>query len=182
MDGDVGTPNGGDGGGTGTPSGNTGNQDNRKMVPESDLLAVKSKSEGLTTELAASKKNQDDTYQLLLGERASKEALTLQVGNLQTSSSDFERIKGELDVSRKTGEELTSKLLDSHRQRLATEYNISVEVLAGKTQQELDTAEEVLKVNGTRRGSGIDNGGGGGASAPKTSFDKMKSGLAARRK
>lgn len=157
----------------------------RKMVPESDLIAVKKSLEGkvgeLEGKLSEAQRVASEHYQNLVSERASGEDAKVQLRNLQESVRVLDDLKTQLDASRTAGEEAINKLLDYRKSTLMTTYNVPKTTLDGKNQHELDVLEEALQLSGARRGSGIDTGGGGGSSSTRTSREKILAGLDSRR-
>ena len=158
----------------------------RKMVPESDLIAVKKSLEDkvgkLETTVAEAQRIASEHYQNLVSERASGEAARTQLQTLQESVQVLEDLKTQLAASRQAGEDAVKRLLDLRKDTIMTSYNVPKTVLDGKNQHELDVLEEALKLSGAKKGSGIDTGGGVGASSTKTSRDKILSGLGSMRK
>ena len=163
--------------------GNEGTSDGegKKLVPESDLLAIKKglgeQLDRAKAELEATKKAADDHYQNLLTERASKEEIQKSLQTAQEAAKSLEQLKAELEAAKKGSEQSTKALLDFRRQYLINLYNVPKDAVEGKGQQELDSLEQALKIVGAKRGSGIDTGAGGGAKAPTTAREKITAGL-----
>ena len=157
--------------------------DEPKMVRESDLLAVKvgltKELDGLKSQLESALQKADTHYQELLGERASKEAVQTQLGELQGIHTQLEETKTQLEALKSKSVQDSERLLTLHRQMLVTTYGIGKELVEGKSQQELASLEEALKIVGPRKGSGIDTGASsGGTAIPLTPRDKITAGLA----
>lgn len=170
-----------------TPDGNQGTpqnqQDQTKMVPQRDLIAVKEGLNKQMTELKAelenTKKTADDHYQDLLNERASKEAATRLLEEIQAKVARVQELETQLSGEVETRKRLESTVLDAKRNQLLAEYNIPKEVVAGKGAAELELLEQSLRLIGDRKriGSGVDHGTGGTGSSQKTSREKVLSGL-----
>ena len=158
--------------------------DSPKLVPESDLLAVKKGSEEkiskLTADIAEASRKSDEHYQNLLNERASAEAVKLELEQLKATSKDVAEIQAKLDALRNQSVQDSTRSLELHRQLLVLKYSIGKELVDGKTQQQLDSLEEALKIIGpVKKSSGIDHGGNTGVtSGSLSSREKIAAGLA----
>lgn len=159
----------------------TSGGDGQKMVPESDLLAIKKglgeQLDRAKAELEATKKSADGHYQNLLTERASKEEIQKSLQSAQEATKSLEQLKAELEAAKKGSEQSTKSLLDFKRQYLIDIYNVPKDAVEGKGQQELESLEQALKIVGAKRGSGIDTGTGGGSKSPATAREKITAGL-----
>ena len=159
--------------------------DSRKMVPESDLIAMKKGLEGevatLKQQMEEAKKTADTHYQTILSERASREAAERKVQEIQPTASQLESTRAELATAKTSSEQLSKQLLDLHRNRLEEVYKVPKTSLEGKTTRELEIMEEALKLTGARGATGIITGGNSSSTVQKSAREKIQSGLAARR-
>jgi len=147
-----------------------------KMVKESDLMAVKSQNKeanekvtNLTFDLSTSNDKVTKLEAEILG-------LTEKVTNA-ASSEDVEKLKSELAASTESRERLEKQLLDNRVNSLVTTHKIDKAKLEGKSSDQLDLLEEVLK--GTSESSkGFDlSGGGGGTIRPEKPRDRILAAL-----
>lgn len=160
-----------------TPSGGL------KMIPESDLLAVK---KGLTadlekkdSDLQEALKKADENYQTLLNERASTEAVKTELEGLRQGKTKADELQTQLDALKQQGEQASNRVLELHRRLLVQEFGISKEVVDGKDQHGLTSLEEALRIVGPKRGSGIDRGSNlGSTDDGLSSREKIAQGLA----
>lgn len=145
-----------------------------KMVPESDLIAVKKGLEKLlddlrlssAAELTESKRQSDAHYQSMLREQGSREELekkVLELSSRVTASEDAEKKIKEATDSR---DYLANQMVDLKKAALTHTYpTVTMESLEGKSYQELNTLEEALKLVGGRpAASNYDAAGSGGSS------------------
>jgi len=162
--------------------------DGKKMVPESDLIATK---KGLEKQLETAQANHTQAIDAkmleLSGEQQKAADLNAQLQEAiknapgeGATSEEVARIKTELTEANNLVETLKAdagKALELRRALMALQYNVSVESLADKDMQALDSFEEALKVVTTSRGRGPGNyavGGGGTEAAPMTDLDRAK--------
>ena len=158
------------------------NQDSgRKMVPESDLIAVKNSLEGKMSELKVqledSKKNADTHYQTVLQERAAKADVEKRLQELQTLATSAESIKQELEAAKSGRAQLETQLMDISKRRLQELYKVPETSIVGKSQRELDIMEEALKLVGPKNLVTVLTGGGSGNQVPMTAREKTIVGL-----
>ena len=158
-----------------------------RMVPESDLIAVK---KGLLKELEEAKAGHTTTLtqmntqlseirQQLLQEQAAKEQLDTQLKS-SISQDDMGKVIADRDAAIKRSGELDSKLLDLRRNSMATTYKVPADTLKDRTSDQLDLMEIALKAVGGGQAStkSFDLGGGGGAASPSTPIDRAKEAIA----
>jgi hypothetical protein len=145
-----------------------------KMVPERDLMAVKSKLDNLEAEVidwrGKAAKFQDD-FALM---KANKEGLDTQLKSFDTVNAELSRTKDMLAASNKSREELETGLLDSKRTLLQSK-GIEDKFLEGKTLSELTLVEQALhgiSGNGKSSTQGFDIGSlGNGGNRPLTEME-----------
>jgi len=151
-----------------------------KLVPESDLMALKAKLEKETGELQSQleqAKNLADThYANLLKEQAQAEAIRAELSEAKKELEELRGLKSLKEQAEAKVAELENKLLDVERQRLIQVYKLPEEKLQGKTLAELKAIEEAIQLVGMRTSSRYATGVGGEA-APLSAFDKIKQGL-----
>jgi chromosome segregation ATPase len=170
----------------------TANQDEgKKVVPESDLIAVKRaaerREEELTKELSGIRMkvtettgSLDETRTSLLKVQAEKEQLEEQYKEATNSKINSEGLQKELDATKMVVGDLESKLLDQRKTSIVNQYGIGAEALEGKTMEQLGLFEEALKLVTDKKPVGVDIGGGiAGATALPTAWDKCAEELAA---
>ena len=166
--------------------------DKPKMVPESDLLAVKnSLGEKLTkaeqaaataiADAEAAKASLSEAQQSKYQLEARVTELETQVKDGTSSKEELERVKGDLTNANKSVEGLTTKVLESRRRELVATFSLNPEVVKDKTLEQLDSFEEALKAVAAAKGIGNFAVGGvtGGGQAPTTGRQKMQAGFEA---
>ena len=150
-----------------------------KMVPESDLIAVKKGSEKAVADTVASyeakavelKGLYDVEHQkVLLGETRITE-LEGQVNTNSGAAGQASELQTKLDAAKAENEAAKVNLVEYQKNAIATRYGISVETLKDKTPEQLGHLEEALKIVGAKSGGGYDTGGGGGSAASLTPLD-----------
>lgn len=154
-----------------------------KMVPESDLIAVKV---GLEKKLGETKFEHESAIgglntqitelrQQVLQEQAAKEQLDTQVKS-SMSKEDVEKVVAAKDAADKRSGELETQLLDLRRQSMSTAYRVPAETLKDKTTEQLDFMEIALKAVGVGQVTTkpYDLGGGGGSAEPSTPIERAK--------
>jgi hypothetical protein len=153
-----------------------------KMVPESDLLAVKSGKESLEKRLSevetTYKTKLSDTETKLYSTEAKVKQLEEQLSQANLTVSQAAVLKQQLDAATKKTEELTGKSLEYRRRIVASTYNVPVETVNNKSMEQLDYYEEALKAlqgsRGNSAGGGYAGGGTGGGAAPESNLDRAK--------
>lgn len=156
-----------------------------KMVPESDLLAVK---KGLEKQLAdnteaakgilvEAKTKADTNYQDMLRERASREELEGKLTGLTTKTTELEEKLKNAGDSSELVTKLQNDLLGLKKERLMTEYKLTAEELEGKSIQEIDLLSEAMKLAKAKTTSNYDLGGGQGAGAPLTGNEGLRAAI-----
>ena len=145
-----------------------------KMVPESDLIAVKKGLEktledlrlSSTAELTESKRQSDAHYQSMLREQGSKEELEKKVQELLTRVTASEDAEKKIKEATDSRDYLANQMVDLKKAALTNTYpTVTMESLEGKSYQELGTLEEALKlVGGKPAASNYDAAGTGGSS------------------
>jgi len=162
--------------------------DGKKMVKESDLIAAKQSLESASEKAQQAHTEAIDTVKLELSAEQKKvadlNAKLTESQNAQgkgaTSDEDVARIKTELANALSKVETLTTesgKALEYRRQLIVAQYpGVTVDSLASKTMQELDSFEEALKaISSTRGGVGqYAVGGGLGVALPLSDLDRAK--------
>lgn len=155
-------------------------QESAKLVPESDLMAVKARFEKelkeMQSKLAEVSQKADMHYQSLLQEQTAKEKL---LGELNELKSQLEYLKGVDEEKNKLSaklEELNKQLLSVSAKRLAQVYKIPEEKLAGKTLSELNAIEEALKLVG-RDSARFDTGTIDTTSRKLSAYELIRQGL-----
>jgi hypothetical protein len=155
-----------------------------KMVPESDLLAVKAGKEGLEKKLTevetALKTKVSDTENKLFTAEAKIKQLEDQLKNVNLTSTELAAVKAKLEVAEKSVTTTTSLLLDYKRQSIAAKYNIPADTLKDKTADQLSLFEEALKAVVGSKGASLGTGGyavgtaGAGGAAKESNSDRLK--------
>ena len=158
----------------------------KKMVKESDLMALKQSSETAAekaqtahSEAIDAKSLELSAAQTALADSNAKltEAREAQ-GQGATTDEEVARIKQERQDALDKVETLTTdagKALELKRALLVIQYSVPVDSLADKTMTQLDSFEEAAKALATSRGGGPGNyaiGGGAGGAAPKTNIER----------
>jgi hypothetical protein len=160
--------------------------DGKKMVKESDLMALKQSSESAAEKAQAAHVEAIDAKSLELSaalqnvadlNAKSKEALEKAQGLGATSDEEVARIKMELTDALTKVETLTAdagKALELKRALLVLQ-GFTADSLAEKTMTQLDSLEEAAKALAASRGGSVGNyaiGGGTGGAAPKTNIER----------
>ena len=151
-----------------------------KMVPESDLLAIKASRESLQTQFDGLKE-QTRTQVSELGVRlAAAEAKAAEseehATKLTTAEEELKTTKAALEAAQTSGEGHRAKALEYRRTLIAASFNVPADTMKEKTMEQLDSFEEALKaVGGIAKGTGYAAGGGGGAApAPELPMDRAR--------
>lgn len=147
-----------------------------KLVPEKDLLALKSKAEGLEQKLKEAeashsavieghKKQLDEVTTKLYATEASVKKLEEQLTEGAKSTKDLAEVKTKLEAAEKRLGDLSSKALDYRKKLILATFKIPAEVIKDKSLEQLDLYEEALKAVSATSGAGnyaITVGAGGG--------------------
>jgi len=155
-----------------------------KMVPEKDLLAVKSgaerKESELLTQVAEAIRLKDETHGNLLQMQAAKEQLEEQLKDGVSTKAQVEELQTKLKAAEEAVSGSEVKLLDLKKVNVSATYGVDVSTLVGKTMDQLNSLEEALKLVGNKaKPATLDlGGGGGGAAAPTTALEQAKAELA----
>ena len=164
-----------------------------KLVPEKDLLAVKSKVEGLEQQLKEAqaalaskesewKKQLDAATNKLYTSEASVKKLEEQLKESAGAANELAGVKTKLADLEKQHTETSTKLLDAKRKTLVSQYKVAEAVVKDKDLAALDLFEEALKAVGGVAGNnyaGSPPAGGTPTSPPKAretikaGFDKL---------
>ena len=153
-----------------------------KMVPESDLIAIK---KGLSTELKDAKKAYEEertTLTTKLDEatnnlsKAEAKVKTLEENKDQSvSSEELTKAKAELETATKSGEELAKQALEYRRKLLVNTYGITEDAIKEKSFDQLGFLEEALELTKSSK-AGVGNyaagAGGGGSPAPESPMER----------
>jgi hypothetical protein len=167
------------------------NDNQVKMVPESDLITLKKalegKVDGITKDyeakLAESKTSGDTHYQNYLKEKNSHEELEKRFKDFEVLPSRVEELTKSLEAANAANKDITGKHTELKSYHLKEFYGVPDDRLSGKTLDELDTLENALKVAGVkpRLGTGFDRGDGNGTSRTKDPVQECADELAAIR-
>ena len=158
----------------------------RKMIPASDLIALKHKyereKEELEKQLGEIKQKADTSYEASLQEQVTSEK---QAAELARLNGELEQLR-EGDAQREElGKKVTyleTQLLNTTKQALSSDYGIDMTKLEGKTLADLKILEEAVQLVGARASKSYDTGSSAGTSAESlTSKQKIKQGLMERR-
>jgi len=145
-----------------------------RLVPESDLLALKDSRNEYERQAKESKSAADraaseaatavaESRQEVLKAQALVDTLKTQVTSGQASSAELESAKAELEAAKKSSEEITTTALETRRELIVHKYGVPVAVVEKKNLEELKVFEEALKaVIGSSPGN-MALGGGAGA-------------------
>lgn len=145
-----------------------------KMVPESDVIAVKEGArkelEGTRTAHAAEIKIAKDELSTAQNKLYAAEARVTELEGKLTehtsSAEELARTKGELETAQGAVKSAQDKALEYRRNILVTTYGIPADTVSTKTMEQLDSYEEALKAVKTAQGVGNYALGGGGGGAP----------------
>ena len=163
-------------------------QDQTKMVPEKDLIAVKKGAEkevgGLKAQLEAKETEHkaaiDQAHQNLLQERAAKEQFESQLKSQSAiSPEEMAALKQQLEDATKRGEDADTRLLELRRDGLVKLHGLTPDSLKDETPEGLEAIEKALKLlGGAKPPQRFDTGGAGGA-ATMTAKQKIAAGIEA---
>lgn len=151
-----------------------------KMVPESDLLAVKAAREGLERKLQETESQYRTQVSELGTKLSAAEAkaaeLEAKYNTAASTLGELEVVKKQLETAQGSSRELETKALEYRRGLIAAHFNVPADTMKEKTMQQLDSFEEALRVVGASRGAGnyAVGGGGIGPKAPESSFERAQ--------
>jgi superfamily II RNA helicase len=173
---------GGDGN-EGKGAGQGGN--NPKMVPESDLLAVKA---SLSKEVESAKQaaadaiaKLDEATKSVTTERAAREAVEKELVDIKEKVANHEATRSELEEVKKKLQDIETREVTAIQEQLKS-AGIPEDEIKGKSRNELELMSKVLGYTKTSSGSGSGKGfdvrGGGGAGAVNLSpRDMIRAGI-----
>ncbi len=155
-----------------------------KMVPESDLIAIK---KGLQTEVKDAKKAHEEERISLTGKldeatnhlsKAEAKVKALEEKSSESvSSEELTKAKAELETATKRGEELATQALEYRRKLLVSTYGITEDAIKEKTFEQLGFLEEALELTKSSKdstGNLATGAGGGGSPAPESPMERAK--------
>jgi predicted nucleic acid-binding Zn-ribbon protein len=127
-----------------------------KMVPESDLLALKGSLEGQLKKakedgdaaLISATQKADGITSELLKERTAKEQLEKQLKEAGDFKNQFDEVNKELTTIKESIPVYEKKATESKRDLVALKYGVDVKALEGKTFTQLSDLEDALKLAG----------------------------------
>lgn len=162
--------------------------DKPKMVPETDIIAVKAaakkEQEKLKTQIQTEKDAAEVIRQELLKEQAAKEQMEKKLNESSSSLEGLEKVKTELDAANTRSKGLEDRVLEARKQVLIT-YNVPADKLEGKTVEQLDLLEDALKTVGApakQPASSYAVTTPPGGSAPVSDLDQAKDAVAEAKK
>jgi len=173
----------GDGGGPASTPGEP------RMVPESDLMALKSAKDVTQKELETAQLDLAEkvgALDLRFGEltaaKAKHQELEAQLATLQTSASEVDKLKATLAASDKSRDALSNQLVDSKRAALVLSHGYKPEDVQEFGLSELTVLEKALaKLPTNQIQASASRGGGSTGSqdglASVSSLDRMKRGF-----
>ncbi len=145
-----------------------------RYVKESDLLAVKGSKETAEARVKAleeaqkaggadSKAELESTRSKQLQAEAKVAGLEEQLRNTSITAAESTKLKADLEAAKKSGEGLSSKLLEMQRTLILATYNVPKATVEKKSLAELEVyAEALAAVTGKALGNYAAGGGGGG--------------------
>lgn len=155
-----------------------------KMVPEKDLMAVKSRADKAEGELTSTQQELDQLRNELSQERAAKEQLEAKLdGKSVIPSEEMTALQQKLDQATKRGEELETQVLDAKRVNLVNQYNLAPGSLDDFDAVKLDAVSEALELlgSGARAAAQRFDTGVGSGEAKLTPHEMIKQELARRK-
>jgi len=170
--------------------------DEPKMVPETDLIALK-ESHGKTieelkaghvTELATAGTESGDKLKTSESKAKTSEEeatrLRATVSQLEESGKthastveERDGLKVEAETNKKALKEATDGLKQNYMDQLTAGYGIPDSALKDKSVTELKSTLEILKVSRSPNSRDFTTGGGSGGEPPKTGREKISAGL-----
>ncbi len=154
--------------------------DTPKMVPESDLLAVKAAKEGLQTKLTEATTTLSEATNKLSVVEARESELKDKLTLTTADAEELKRVKPELETAQTAVKNLTGKVLDGRRKLIAGSFGIPIASLEEKTLEQLDNYEEALKAVSAQKGTGNYAIGAGGGSTAKVETPLERAGRIVR--
>jgi|Deesub1362A_J573_1020465.scaffolds.fasta_scaffold10745_2 chromosome segregation ATPase len=163
-----------------------GSSSSEKLVPEKDLLVLKSQKESLEQKLKQAEEQARQTIEQLQSQlseiqqrqyasEARAKELEEKLNQSASSAEELAKVKSQLESVQKNAEEYANRALEFRRKLLVTTYNIPEETVKDKTMEQLDLYEEALKAVASTKGVGsYATGGGTGAGAPETPLDRAR--------
>jgi hypothetical protein len=152
-----------------------------KLVPESDLLAVKERSskleekvKSLETDLSTSQTSASLWQNKIQDAEAQLATLKQQADSAKTVQQELDALKTKSEGDSKSLETSTKRTLDLTRDLISARYpDLDQAKYKDMSQSELDSLLKALEIvnpaqNGTRR---FDGGNGSGAGAPRTGLE-----------
>jgi len=171
-----------------------GTDDTKRMVPESDLMAVKRAAEvkgkemetqitNLQTQLVEANRVKEEKHNSLIQAQASHSQLEEKLKEYEAAKINAEELQTKLTATEASVGTLNTRVLDQKKQLLTTQYAVGAETLEGKTLEQLDTLGEALGLVGKPASpvTTVDLGGGGAAVPPMSQLEQAKSEIAAIR-
>lgn len=148
-------------------------QDNRKMVPESDLIAAKKglekERDDWKSKAETAVKKADDNYQSFIKESTLRESIEKQLTEATTFKEKADGLEKELTGLKEGQVKVGEKLLTRTKGHITALYGVGEGKLDGKTVEQLETLEEALKMVG---GKGRFESSDGSGTPPTTQFAK----------
>lgn len=159
-----------------------------RFVKESDLLTVKGVSttkerewetekSSFNTQLAEANRLRDESNQLLLQERTTKEQLTTQYADYDTHKTRVGELETETGTLKESVGKFEEELAGRIRHALIMQNGASEDAVKDKTLAQLRNLEEAARVfsNGHKEGKPArydDGAGGGGGGTPEKPLDR----------
>ncbi len=148
-----------------------------KLVPESDLLAVKASKESLQQKFNSTVDEHKKAISTVTDRAVAAEAklkdLEEKYNQASASVTELQSAKQQLETAQQAVKDFESKALEYRRGYIAATYNVSADTIASKNLEQLGYFEEALKsVKGSR---GIGNyavGGGSGGATAETPMER----------
>jgi len=155
--------------------------EDKKMVPESDLMAVKETAKKdlgvLQSQLDEAKSQSDTHYTSLLSTQAERDKVTAELEELKKEVEQLRPLSADKEGLTKQIKEMEKTLLDVSVKRLAQVYKVPEDKLQGKTLAELNAIEEAFKLTGREAGRFDIAGSAIGAGEGLSAREKVKRGL-----
>jgi len=165
-----------------------------KVVPESDLMALKTGAETkekelsdqvttLQTQVVEANRVKEEKHNALVQAQANTTQLEATLKEYEAAKANAEELQTKLTTVEASVSGLNTKLLDQKKQLLTTAYTVGANTLEGKTLEQLETLEEALKLVGkpAKPATTVDLGGGGAAVPPTSALEASLAEIAAIR-
>lgn len=174
-------------GGDGEPVVPTGTPPTPKMVPESDLMAVKSQASEWKTKHDSLTTQYDAAFQELNQLKARHQQTSQELEAARSLQTRVTELEGKLAASETSRGDLEKRFLDTRRSSLVERFGLKPEdVVTYDTPEKLDLVEGALSKINPRAGNkpGYDLGGNGGGldHSSLSAMDKIRQGLELRTK